>query len=185
MTMENKHNPKRYGEVWPQKRIQASLAELHPIQPFVILSGGWAWHFMCPKGHPEYKHGHDHKDIDIFVEPEQVSVVLSLLKWQGFVRTWTKYDYLPDNQSFRRYEKRVADEDSSVKVTIDLFVQSGVPCRQVKGWWVVEPDFLLGLYSSIHGSDQCFAVKEAARLVEQGEDPENRAELMGIMITSS
>ncbi|MEM6719829.1 MAG: hypothetical protein AAF611_10960 [Bacteroidota bacterium] len=63
------HNKKRHGEVWPKERISLSLLELQFLREFVILSGGWAWHFLLPANHTEYKHAHDHKDIDVFVDP--------------------------------------------------------------------------------------------------------------------
>ncbi|MEP1487912.1 MAG: hypothetical protein ABJK28_05760 [Algibacter sp.] len=59
------HNIKRYGEQWPDYRIKQGLDILEQLKQFVILSGGWAWHFMSPTNHIEYKHAHDHKDIDI------------------------------------------------------------------------------------------------------------------------
>lgn len=72
-------NPSRYGETWPQHRIDACLAEMESVHPWVILSGGWAWHFMSPVGHTELKHAHDHKDIDLFVPPGNVATVVSTL----------------------------------------------------------------------------------------------------------
>ncbi len=181
--MSKPHNKKRYGELWPQGRIDLCLKELKTIKPFVTLSGGWAWHFMSPIGHKEYKHAHDHKDIDLFVEPANVATVVSLLKGQGFAKVWTKYDKLPSQEDFRRYEKRVElNEQTSVKVTIDFFVRDDVPYHEIEGWKVTEPNFLLSLYSSIHSSDKCFAVKAAMRLLEEGIDPVGRAELVEIPV---
>jgi len=65
--MSDPHNQNRYGELWPLLRIDTGLAELEAIKLFIIVSGGWAWHFMSHSGHREYKHAHDHKDIDLFV----------------------------------------------------------------------------------------------------------------------
>ncbi|HEC84461.1 MAG: hypothetical protein DRR08_16105 [Candidatus Parabeggiatoa sp. nov. 2] len=188
--MSDPHNKNRYGEEWPQSRIDACLEELEAIKPFVIVSGGWAWHFMSPEGHVEYKHAHDHKDIDLFVRPDEVATVVSILKSRSFEKVWTKYDKLPSQEDFRRYEKRVEFDDktsvklkispTSVKVTIDFFVSSEVPYREIDGWRVIEPTFLLGLYKSIHSSDNCFAVQAAARLIEQGIDPVGHPELVEI-----
>jgi len=36
------HNKDRYGELWPQHRIDANLADLEPVKDMVVLSGGWA-----------------------------------------------------------------------------------------------------------------------------------------------
>lgn len=174
------HNPSRYGETWPQHRIDACLAEMEAVRPWVILSGGWAWHFMSPPGHTELKHAHDHKDIDLFVPPGDVATVVSTLKHRGFEKVWTKYDRIPSDEDFRRYEKVVEVEGARpVRVTIDFFVCE-VPHREIDGWQVVEPDLLLSLYSNIHSSDKCFAVQAASRLLKQGIDPVGRTELVEI-----
>lgn len=88
------HNKKRYGEIWSQDRISLSLLELQFLREFVILSGGWAWHFLSPEGHTEYKHAHDHKDIDVFVNPKHVAEVMYVLQQQNFKKVWTRYDHL-------------------------------------------------------------------------------------------
>jgi hypothetical protein len=178
--MSTPHNQKRYGETWSQAKINTSLEELNAIKPFIIISGGWAWHFMSPANHIEYKHVHDHKDIDLFVLPENVATVVSILKQRGFEKVWTKYDKLPSKEDFRRYEKRVEYDDISIKVTIDFFVSSEVPFREIEEWRIVEPEYLLGLYKTIHSSDTCFAVQAATQLIKQGIDPINRPELVEI-----
>jgi hypothetical protein len=177
--MSKQHNPERYGELWPQHKIDAGLNELRAVQSGVIISGGWAWHFMSPPGHPEYKHAHDHKDIDLFAPPAEVASVVGTLKANGFERVWTKYDRFPSEEDFRRYEKVFEPEGSrSFRIAIDFFVRSEVPYREIEGWKVVEPDYLLSLYSDIHGSGQCFAVRAAARLLAHGIDPVGRSELV-------
>jgi len=171
------HNKKRYGEQWPQWRIEA-LAELEPIKPWVIFSGGWAWHFMSPQGHDELKHAHDHKDFDVFVPPEKVAIVLVVLNENGFATVPTRYG--PGKDDFRRYEKLIDVGDTQKRVTIDLFVRE-VSFRQHKdGWLYVEPEYLLTLYSDIHSSDNCFAVVAAKKLIDKGIDPEGRKELVEI-----
>jgi hypothetical protein len=173
------HNPARYGETWPQHRIDACLAELESIKRWAILSGGWAWHFMSPKGHVELKHAHDHKDVDVFALPQDVSTIVTTLQARGFGKVWTKYNRLPSDEDFRRYEKTVElAGQNPVRVTIDFFVRDDVPYREIDGWRVVEPRFLLSLYSSVHSSDKCFAVQAAAKLIERGIDPLGRSELM-------
>ncbi len=179
--MGEPHNKSRYGEIWPQFKIDIYLEELEAIKPLVILSGGWAWHFMSPANHIEYKHAHDHKDIDLFVVPENVATVISILKNRNFEKVWTKYDDMPSQDDFRRYEKREEyDESTSVKITIDLFVRAEVPCREIEGWTITEPVFLLSLYNSIHSSKSCFAVQAAVRLIEQGIDPAGSPDLSEI-----
>ena len=171
------HNPKRYGETWPAERINACLDELSILRDLVILSGGWAWHFMSPAGHAELKHAHDHKDVDIFVRPENVVKVIGILTDHGFQKVWTKYDRLKDNNDFRRYEKM----SNNHRITIDFFVDADVPALRLdSGWFVVEPKHLLSLYSSIHSSDACFAVQAAAKLVAKGVCPIGRKELVQI-----
>jgi hypothetical protein len=174
--MADPHNPKRYGETWPQDRIDACLVELTEIRSRVILSGGWAWHFMSPKGHKELKHAHDHKDIDIFVRPGNVGTVIPLLEQRGFVKVPTKYDRLKGNNDFRRYEKVVRGH----RVTIDFFVDGKIPERWIGEWCVVEPKKLLSLYKSVHSSDNCFAVKAATELLARNIDPVGHEELVQI-----
>ena len=104
------HNKKRYGEIWPQERISLSLLELQFLKEFIVLSGGWAWHFLSPKEHIEYKHAHDHKDIDVFVCPKYVAEVMSVLQQRDFKKVWTRYDHLQSEENFRRYEKTVEND---------------------------------------------------------------------------
>jgi hypothetical protein len=121
--MAASHNKSRYGEKWPQYRITYPLDELILLKDSIILSGGWAWHFMSPDGHEEYKHAHDHKDIDIFVLPENVANVVSILKSRGFEKVWTKYDKHQSPEDFRRYEKIITiDEGRTSRITIDLYL---------------------------------------------------------------
>ena len=174
------HNKNRYGELWPEYRVQYALTELYPLKKLVVLSGGWAWHFLSPEGHAEYKHAHDHKDIDIFIHPKNVSEVMNVLIPNGFQKVWSRYDTLPSAEKFRRYEKVVTTKDDiSFRITIDFFVRE-VPYRKVKGWAVVQPAFLLGLYSNIHSSNKCWAVQAAIRLLDKGIDPLDRKELVTI-----
>lgn len=173
------HNETRYGELWPQARIEAMLRELEPLRILIVLSGGWAWHFMSPSGHPEYKHTHDHKDADIFVHPTESATVQTRLEAAGFYRVSTRYDR--STGDFRRLEKAVSDANGKAfKLTIDLFIRN-VPFRVVKGFWrVVEPRFLLGLYGSVHTSSECFAVRAAKILVANGVDPVDHPSLVEI-----
>lgn len=175
------HNKQRYGELWPDYRITYPLRELQVLREWIILSGGWAWHFMSPAGHKEYKHAHDHKDIDIFVLPENVATVVGQLKSRGFDKVWTRYDKHDSAEDFRRYEKTVEiPAGKSLRITIDFFVKADVPRREVKGWQMVEPRLLLSLYSNIHSSDKCFAVQAAVKLLDKGIDPLDREELISI-----
>ena len=175
------HNKKRYGELWPSYRIQHAIAAIEPLRDFIILSGGWAWHFLSPIGHIEYKHAHDHKDIDLFVAPEHVAQVMYILQEQDFIKVWTRYDNLPSEENFRRYEKLIdISNEKSVRITIDFFVKADIPTRKVKGWMIVEPSYLLGLYSNIHSSDKCWAVQAAIKLLDQNIDPLDKEELVTI-----
>jgi hypothetical protein len=172
------HRTDRYGETWPQYRIDACLRELESLKGLVILSGGWAWHFMSPSGHPEYKHAHDHKDVDVFVPKKMVATVIGILAGQGFEKVRTQYDGLPNNADFRRFEKTVDDGmNPSFRITIDFFVRDA-PSREARGWQVTEPQFLLEQYGKIHTSSECFAVQAARKLLAQGIDPVGRSELL-------
>ena len=166
------HNIKRYGEVWPSYRIELGLAILQELKPWITLSGGWAWHFMSPQPHVEYKHAHDHKDIDIFVEPKLVGTVMNILQREGFRKVWTRYDHIPSPENFRRYEKTDwLPEGRPVRTTIDFFEAKNLETVKVDGWTLVAPKTLLSYYSNIHSSDKCWAVRAAVKLLERGIDP--------------
>lgn len=166
------HNIKRYGELWPSYRIELGLHILTQLKQWIIISGGWAWHFMSPPNHTEYKHAHDHKDIDIFVHPKNVAHVMQILLKNGFEKVWTRYDHLPSNENFRRYEKREwLSIGKQVRITIDFFESKDVETVQVNGWNVLEPKTLLSYYSNIHSSDKCWAVKGAMQLLKKGKNP--------------
>lgn len=170
--MKTIHNIKRYGELWPSYRVELGLKILDKLRQWIIVSGGWAWHFMSEMNHKEFKHAHDHKDIDIFVNPKNVSVVMQILLEEGFEKVWTRYDNMPSNENFRRYEKLDwLPTGKEVRVTIDFFESKNIEHVQVNGWKVVAPKTLLNLYSNIHSSDKCWAVKGAVKLLKEGENP--------------
>jgi hypothetical protein len=173
------HNRERYGEEWPKHRIDAALQELEPLRTSIVLSGGWAWHFMSPEGHPEYKHAHDHKDVDIFVHPNDAAMFFIDLRQRGFFTVRTRFDKPGGN--FVRFEKTIEpEEEKPFKITLDVFVGS-TPMRIVRDQWrVVEPEYLLGLYKSIHSSGECFAVTAARKLIDEGKDPVNNPKLVEI-----
>jgi alpha-D-ribose 1-methylphosphonate 5-triphosphate diphosphatase PhnM len=76
---------------------------------------------MSEKGHTEYKHAHDHKDIDVFVKKENVAEVVIILQQEGFQKVWSRYDHLPSEENFRRYEKTVELENEKFhRITIDF-----------------------------------------------------------------
>lgn len=171
--MSDPHNPDRYGEVWPQYKIDAYMEAIRPLKNLVVFSGGWAWHFLSPEKHPEFKHAHDHKDVDLMVPPRTVSSTLVILTTLGFTKAQTRFDRLPSAEEFRRYEKVVDDGvNPPFRVTVDFFVRD-VPLLQCPGgWMIVRPDVLLTFYSTIHSSKSCWAVQAAQRLLASGLKPE-------------
>jgi len=170
--MGDPHNPERYGETWPQYKIDITLTEILPLKPFVTISGGWAWHFMCPEDHAEFKHSHDHKDVDIYVPPPNVGTVVGMLKGMGFEKVTTKYDGIKSADDFRRYEKVIEDgEHKPFRITIDFFV-GDFPVRVIDGWMVIQPDILLAFYTAgHHGSSQSWCVQLARLLLANDDDP--------------
>lgn len=174
--MADPHNKSRYGEFWNQHIINLYLDKLNHIKQYVIFSGGWAWHFMSPINHKELKYTHDHKDVDIFVHKEDVVTVIQILKNIGFEKIHTRFP--AGEADFRRYETVVEDN----KLIIDFFV-GNPPYITINGFKVIEPSYLLSLYKSIHSSDNCFAVKAAYNIIQKGESPINRKELVEIPIT--
>ena len=171
--MSDKHNIHRYGEVWNQEKIDICLSDLEFIKNDVILSGGWAWHFISPHNHKELKHAHDHKDIDIFVYPEKTVDVIKILLSRGFRKVSTRFDKIPSNESFRRYRKDIKGE----KVIIDFFVRE-IPFIEIDGWKIVEPSQLIRLYKSVHTSKNCFAVVAAEKMLNKGINILHKEELM-------
>jgi len=163
--MANPHNKNRYGEAWDCHLIGLYQEELEPFKKLVIFSGGWAWHFMSPP-HIEYKHAHDHKDVDIFVFPENVVTVINLLTKLNFRKVHTRFDGLEND--FRRYEKYFLN---CKKLIIDFFVKKDLQIEVIDGWQVVHPKQLLTFYKNFHSSDNCFAVVAAAKLIEKGIIP--------------
>jgi len=167
--MSDQVDSSRLGELWNPVRLQMIERELTAIQPYVVLSGGWAWHFLTPPGHVEYKHAHDHKDADLFVSPPLMTPLMALLTARGYERTWTRFDSLPSDVDFTRYTRVVTSESQPVKVMLDLFV-ADVPSVAVAEFRVVEPKFLLSQYGVRHGSGQCFSVQIARMLVARSEE---------------
>jgi hypothetical protein len=157
---------------WKQEKLEAQLATVETVKKNVVVSGGLAWHLMSPP-HIENKYVHDHSDVDLFVIPEHFAEVIAVLKEAGFHRWWTKYA----TRNFVRYGRTIDFKGKRVKVELDLFIRE-VPFRKINGFKVVEPAFLLTLYSSIHSSGNCVAVKAAATLLRNKIDPVGRAELV-------
>lgn len=175
------HNIKRYGELWNQLRIDEGLKILSIIKEYIVISGGWAWHFMSVPNHTEYKHAHDHKDIDVFVDPKNVAEVMTLLQANGFEKVWTRYDHLPSQENFRRYEKLVEIKgEKPFRVTIDFFERDDIQAIETNGFYVVSPGQLLTFYRNIHSSDKCWAVTKAKEFIEKGINPVGRIELSEI-----
>lgn len=164
------HNPERLGELWDQTRLSVIGDEINAIADKVVLSGGWAWHLMTPENHIEYKHAHDHKDVDLFVKPDDFGIFIAQLKQRGYEKTWTRFDRLPSSETFSRYTKTVQIEAETVKVILDVFIGE-VPSVNVNNFFVVEPKFLRSLYGVKHSSDRCFAVQIATKLLQQGINP--------------
>lgn len=175
------HNIKRYGEVWPEFRILHGLEILNQLKDKVIISGGWAWHFMSETGHTEYKHAHDHKDIDVFVKKENAAEAVMILQQEGFQKVWTRYDHLQSEENFRRYEKTAELENGkSHRITIDFFERNDLETIEINGFTVVKPELLLTFYRNIHSSDKCWAVMAAKDLLQKGIDPAGHPKLSEI-----
>lgn len=169
--MGDPHNPKRAGELWNQERIDIQLAELTQIKDLVVLSGGWAWHFISPVGHAEIKTQHDHKDLDVFVKPEEFETLRQRFIALGYQRQHTQWD----NPSGKFY--RFTKYYEGGKVVYDVFLED-VPFVDIGGFRVVEPKTLLSMYGVKHTSEQCLAVVEARKLMEKGISPIGRQELV-------
>jgi hypothetical protein len=168
--MGDPRNPKRANEPWNLDRLRVMETELRALAPLVTISGGWAWHIMAPP-HEELKRFHDHKDVDLFVEPERFPELVQVLTGRGYTRIWTRFD--ATSTHFYRYSKYVGD----AKVILDVFVRH-VPSVQVGDIRVVDPATLITFYGDIHSTDDCVSVIAAKRLLERGISPIGREELV-------
>lgn len=168
------HNPQRYSEEWKVEDLLFIDNEIDAVKDLVVVSGGWAWHWMTPVAHPEYKHAHDHKDADLFVSPEDVGELMEALEQRRFEKQWTRFD--DHNADFHRYVKEDdLDEECRVdkrrKVILDLFTEEVPFVETASGIRVVEPKHLLSLYGVKHSSGECFSVQIAKELIANGQDP--------------
>jgi hypothetical protein len=174
--MGDPHNPARVGEKWNQERLDVQLAELEQLKnltPFV-LSGGWAWHFMSPQPHEEVKIFHDHKDIDVFIKPNDFYNFMTALKNRGFEKVKTRYD--KGSGSFCRYTKFL----DNGKIVFDVFIED-MPSVESNGFLVVPPKHLLPMYSiKKHTSEECVAVITARDLVKRGINPIGHKDLVDL-----
>jgi hypothetical protein len=170
--MGDPRNPARVKELWDPHRLKVMDLEIMTLTPKAALSGGWAWHYMSPRPHDEYKLLHDHKDIDLFIEPYMAGEFIGDLKRMGYKKTTTIYDN-PSGQ-FIRYQKHV----QGVKIIIDLFMEKVPTTTVFNAVRVVKPETLLSFYSlKKHTTDDCVAVQAARKLIEKGIDPIGREEL--------
>lgn len=173
--MSAPHNPQRYGETWSPHIVAQYLEVLRYIREFVTISGGWAWHFISPP-HIEYKHLHDHKDLDLFVAPNEFLTLIGKLHELEFSRIKTRFD----TNAFQRYVQH--------KLVIDIFfgcVEELRLQRDGEEWSIVEPEYLLSLYKTIHGSSGCIAVVTASELIKKGLEPHklvNHADLVKLPV---
>ncbi|MCE9668504.1 hypothetical protein LY474_11840 [Myxococcus stipitatus] len=163
-------NPKRADEPWNPRRLLIGEAEVRALAPWVTVSGGWAWHFMAPP-HEELKRFHDHKDLDLFVEPARFPELVPVLTARGYRHVWTRYD--ATSTHFYRYERHDADG----KVVLDVFARR-VPSVETQGVRVVEPSTLLSFYGDGRGAEEGVSVAAARRLLARGLSPIGREELV-------
>jgi hypothetical protein len=173
--MGDPHNPARAGEIWNPIRLELMEREvlrLAELTPEIVISGGWAWHFMSPP-HTEIKIYHDHKDVDILVPPTQFGEVLEYFDAYGYERSKTKYDNPSGN--FYRYTKYF---EGNGKVVFDVFLEIA-PFVQLDKVKVAEPKYLLSLYGTKHTSEECAAVIGAKKLIANGISPIGNKALIG------
>lgn len=170
----------RAGELWNPRRLQDQEEALEALLTFNpnawTISGGYAWHLMSPRGHIEEKRLHDHKDLDLFCQPELFPTVLPTLKKLGFIKAQTRHDDPSGN--FVRYTRF----KEGGKLVLDIYIEE-IPSVSIgsgpQTYSIVEPSHLLGLYDKTHSSKNCIAVVEAKKLLAQGISPIGRQELLG------
>jgi hypothetical protein len=166
--MGDRPEPSFFGQRWNPLQLQVIERELAAVQPYVLVSGGWAWHLLTPGEHTEYTQAHNHDGADLFVPPPYVAPLLALLSARGYTRVWSGFDRLPSDADFTRYARTIYGEAEPVKVVFDLFV-ADVPCVDVGGFRVVAPSHLLSL-DGHSSSDRCLSALIARELIARGED---------------
>jgi hypothetical protein len=183
--MGDPRNPARADEKWNPKRIAAQEWEIRTLSDLIILSGGWAWHFLSPP-HEELKLHHDHKDIDVFVKPEHAAELFGVFDCLGYSHVSTIYDSKPPSdhpaaklyREFQRYEYHAEWEGEHVKITFDVFI-GDLTSLEVDGIRVVDPKVLLSMYrAKAHTTDDCTAVIAARELLTKGVEILKNPELV-------
>lgn len=165
--MDVQLDPNGFGQRWNPVRLRVIEQELVAFQPYVVLSGGWAWHFLTPPGHTEYVAAHDHEDADVVVLPQQVAPLMVLLTARGYERA-QKGCVDPDSDiDLNRYTRVVNHHAEPVKVVLGIMV-ADVPHVEAGGFRVIEPSLLLA-DASRHGSRACLSARIARDLVARGE----------------
>jgi hypothetical protein len=163
---------------WSTKRVEIYLGDLFIIAPDVVISGGWAWHFLSPPGHVETKFSHDHRDVSMFVAPSRMTSVSLDIGELGFTECVLKTDKshgkVPKDE-FHRYEKFV--DNVGLKMVFEVTVRE-VPFRTIGEYQVLDPKELLKLYEK--STADWGAVVAARKLIAEGIDPQGRPELMGL-----
>jgi hypothetical protein len=180
--MSDPHNPARIGEKWNQERIDLMEREIRQISKLVpiLLSGGWAWHFISQRPHDEIKIFHDHKDIDIFIEPTDFPKAIQCFTTHAYVRAKTQHD--DPSGDFYRYTKYF--DVGKGKIVFDVFLEEFkvMGYVEIDGMKIVDPKYLISLYSTKHDSKECVAVIEAKKLIAKGISPIGRKELTTVKI---
>lgn len=175
----DEQGPFRDSEKWSQDKIAAYLKVLRDLKMYVGVSGGWAWHFMCPEAHTEYQRLHDHSCVDLMVPPRTASSSQDIIERLGFVRTSgiLPRPYQDSTLDFTRYE-RPAKARHPLRLRVNFFVKD-VPLLQCRGGWlVVRPDVLIDIYNP----KSCVSHDAAKKLLAAGASPGsliNRRELLG------
>lgn len=175
---------------WDGSRLAVFEQELRGLAealPFVV-SGGWAWHLMTPVGHAEYLQAHDHRDLDLFLDPQSRDEAGEKLRRLGYIQAWTRFDSSAlasagggSPRPFARYVKDALRDDRYHKVTIDLFLEP-IASREIQAPWggsirVVPPIRLLELYHGTHQAESCLSVRIARDLLVRGVDPVGHPEM--------
>lgn len=165
--MDVQLDPSGFSQRWNPLRLQVIEQELVAFQPYVVLSGGWAWHFLTPAGHTEYVEAHDHEDADVVVLPQQVAPLMVLLTARGYERTQSLGVGSESDIDMNRYERVVRHHAEPVKVTLEMMV-ADVPHVEAGGFRVIEPSLLL-THAPPYGSRACLSARIARELVARGE----------------
>lgn len=130
--MKTKHNI-QHEDTIPIDGTRAKTVQLlTQLKPWIILSGYWARYITNQTA------VQDENDIELYIHPSNTHKIIELLEAQGFNKVWTRYDYVPNNENFKQYEKTDWTYDGKqTKSVIHIYQTLAIDTITINGWALV------------------------------------------------